>query len=62
MDFGTSTPFSVAGVPISQNAALLEFGLGYSPLPNMTLGLYYAGQLGCAAQENSVNGTIGFKF
>ena len=59
---GTTTPFSVAGVPINQNAAIVEVGLGYSPLPDISLGLYYAGQLGSDAQENSINGTIGFKF
>ena len=59
---GTFTPFSVAGVPINQNAALVEVGIGYSPLPSVTLGIYYAGQLAPNAQENSLNGTVGFKF
>jgi len=59
---GTATPFSVSGVPISQNAAIVEAGLAYSPAPNLSLGLYYAGQLAPDAQENSLNGTIDFKF
>ncbi len=59
---GTATPFSVSGVPISQNAAIVEAGLAYSPAPNVSLGLYYAGQLAPNAQENSLNGTVDFKF
>jgi outer membrane autotransporter protein len=58
---GTSAPFSVSGVPINQNAALVEVGLGYSPAPNVTLGLYYSGQLAPTAQENSPSGTIALK-
>ena len=41
---------------------LSRSGLGYSPAPNVTLGLYYSGQLAPNAQENSVNGTVDFKF
>ena len=59
---GTATPFSVSGVPISQNAAIVEAGLAYSPAPNVSLGIYYAGQLAPNAQENSFNGTVDFKF
>jgi len=49
-------------VPISQNAALVEVGLGYTPAPNVTLGLYYSGQIAPNAQENSLNGTVALKF
>jgi uncharacterized protein with beta-barrel porin domain len=49
-------------VPINQNAAILEAGLAYSPAPNVSLGLYYAGQLAPNAQENGLNGTVDFKF
>jgi outer membrane autotransporter protein len=59
---GTTAPFSVSGVPISQNAALVEVGLGYTPAPNVTLGLYYSGQIAPNAQENSLNGTVALKF
>jgi len=59
---GTATPFSVSGVPISQNAAILQAGIAYSPLPNLSVGLIYAGQLAPNVQENSLNGTIDFKF
>ena len=48
--------------PISQNAAIVEAGLGYSPAPNVSLGIYYAGQLAPNAQENSFNGTVDLKF
>jgi len=59
---GTATPFSVSGVPINQDAAILELGLGYSPAPDITLGLHYSGQLAPNAQENSFSGTIDLKF
>ena len=49
-------------MPISQNAAIVEAGLSYSPARNVSLGLYYAGQLAPNAQENSLNGTVDFKF
>jgi uncharacterized protein with beta-barrel porin domain len=59
---GTTAPFSVSGVPINENAALVEVGLGYVPAPNVTLGLYYSGQFAPNAPENSLNGTIALKF
>ncbi|HEX7198760.1 MAG TPA: autotransporter outer membrane beta-barrel domain-containing protein, partial [Dongiaceae bacterium] len=59
---GTAAPFSVSGVPISQNAAILQAGLAYSPLRNLSLGLTYAGQLAPNVQENSLNGTIDIRF
>jgi outer membrane autotransporter protein len=59
---GASTPFAVSGAPINQNSAIVELGLGYSPAPNVTFGLYYSGQLGAEAQENSLSGTVNLKF
>jgi outer membrane autotransporter protein len=59
---GTATPFSVSGVPINADAAIPQAGLAYSPLPNLSLGLTYAGQLAPNAQENSLSGTIDFRF
>jgi hypothetical protein len=38
------------------------FGRRNTPVPNVTLGLYYSGQIAPNAQENSFNGTIALKF
>jgi outer membrane autotransporter protein len=59
---GTATPFSVSGVPINENAAIVQAGIAYAPLPGLSLGITYAGQLAPNAQENSFNGTVDFKF
>jgi fibronectin-binding autotransporter adhesin len=52
LSFIGSDGFSVAGVPIAQNAAVLEAGLDVSLGAQATLGIAYAGQFGDGVTQN----------
>ncbi|MDQ0390654.1 autotransporter domain-containing protein [Labrys monachus] len=57
-----SSPFSVAGVPIAQDAAVVEAGLGAAVTQTMTVDIAYTGQFGKDTQDQGVHGTVGWKF
>ncbi|MBB4000888.1 autotransporter domain-containing protein [Aureimonas pseudogalii] len=54
--------FTVSGVPIAEDAAIVELGLGIDVAPNATLGLHYAGQFANDATDNGVRATFEVKF
>ncbi len=54
--------FTVAGVPIARDAALLSAGVDMHVGPNVTVGISYIGQLAGNAQDNSVTGTFSWKW
>ena len=56
------TAFTVAGVPIARDAALVNAGADLALNPRATVGLAYVGQLSGRDQDNSVNGTFRWKF
>lgn len=60
--FAGSQPFTVAGVPVAENAALVEAGLDLSLSSALTVSLFYAGQLASDAQENMVKGGLTLRF
>jgi outer membrane autotransporter protein len=71
--FGNATPktqlafaggeaFTVAGVPIAKNAAVLDAGLDFAIGKNTTLGASYNGQLGSRANDHSARATLAAKF
>lgn len=71
--FGDATPqstpayavgnaFTVAGVPIARNAALVEAGVDVRVAKNATLGLSYSGQLASGSQQHGVKANFSFKF
>ncbi|MFG1393000.1 autotransporter-associated beta strand repeat-containing protein [Xanthobacter agilis] len=57
-----STPFSVAGVPVATDAAVIEAGLSYTVLPGANLSLQYNGQIASSASENAFTGRFEVKF
>lgn len=59
---GGSSPFTVAGLPIARNAALVEAGLDLAIGPSATLGLSYNGQLAADAQDHSFKGVLAVRF
>lgn len=59
---GSTAPFTVSGVPLSRNAAILDAGIFYHPAPAISLSVYYTGQLAPAAQENNITGAISVTF
>ncbi|MDF2995130.1 MAG: hypothetical protein K0R27_767 [Xanthobacteraceae bacterium] len=57
-----SLPFVVTGVPIAEDAVVVEAGFDYAILPNTVLGIAYSGQLADEATDNSVKGSLVVKF
>src|SRR5690606_18518301 len=45
LSFAGSDFFAIAGVPIAEDAAVIEAGLGLELAPNATLGVAYQGQI-----------------
>lgn len=60
--FAGSDPFSIAGIPIAKDAALIEAGLDLTITPDATIGLSYQGQLASGAKQNGFNATLNVKF
>jgi uncharacterized protein with beta-barrel porin domain len=56
------TAFTIAGVPIARDAALVDAGADLALNSRATIGVAYVGQLAGRDQDNSVNGTFRLKF
>jgi outer membrane autotransporter protein len=56
------TPFSIAGVPLARDAALVEAGLDLQVTAQVKVGVFYAGQLANRAQDNAVKGNFSWRF
>jgi outer membrane autotransporter protein len=59
---GTGAGFSVAGLPIASNAALVEGGLDWRFSPQAKLGVSYQGELAAQAQTHTVKGAFTWNF
>ncbi|WP_425104884.1 autotransporter-associated beta strand repeat-containing protein [Ancylobacter sp.] len=59
---GGLTPFTVSGVPVAEDALLLEAGLSYALSPNAQIGATYAGQLSGDASQNTFTAQFSLKF
>ena len=57
-----SSPFTVGGVPIAEDAALVEVGLDLQLLPLATFGVAYGGQFGDGATDQSFTANLSVKF
>lgn len=71
--FGDTTPgstlafagagaFTVLGVPIAQDSAVVDAGVEVNLAPNVDLGVSYGGQFGAGAFDQSVRGTLNIRF
>ncbi|MCZ8546090.1 autotransporter outer membrane beta-barrel domain-containing protein [Mesorhizobium qingshengii] len=60
--FAGGGDFTIAGVPISRDAMLVEAGFDVQLAQNATLGLSYAGQFGPDAFDNGFKANLGVKF
>jgi subtilase-type serine protease len=58
----TGTGFTVTGVPIARDSALVEAGLDLAINRNATLGVSYVGQLGDGVQDHAVKGRAVWRF
>jgi outer membrane autotransporter protein len=59
---GTGTGFTIAGVPIARDSALVDAGFDLAVTANATLGLSYVGQLADGAQDHAVRGKAVWRF
>jgi outer membrane autotransporter protein len=72
--FGDTTPevalafsqygigMGISGVPIAQDTALIEAGIGVALAPDATLSLSYQGQLAGDARDNGLKGSFDWRF
>ncbi|MGC2336931.1 MAG: hypothetical protein WA625_14300, partial [Pseudolabrys sp.] len=59
---GTGTAFSVAGVPVARNSALVDAGFDWRFTPQAKLGLSYLGELAADAQTHAIKGAFTWDF
>jgi outer membrane autotransporter protein len=59
---GTGTAFSVAGVPVARNSALVEGGFDWRFTPQAKLGVSYLGELAASAQTHAIKGAFTWDF
>ncbi|MBD9628100.1 autotransporter-associated beta strand repeat-containing protein [Ensifer sp. ENS06] len=59
---GGGDAFSIAGVPIARDVAVVEAGLDYALSPTATLGVTYAGQFGSDVSDQSARVNLNVKF
>jgi outer membrane autotransporter protein len=58
----TGAAFSIAGVPIARDAALVEAGLDWRFSPWAKLGAFYQGELAAHAQTHAFKGVFNWQF
>lgn len=62
MAFPGGSAFTIAGVPMAGDAALIDLGLDLNFTPSATLGLAYGGQFGAASIDQTIKGTLNVQF
>ncbi|MDP9632166.1 UNVERIFIED_ORG: outer membrane autotransporter protein [Ensifer adhaerens] len=60
--FSSASTFTIAGVPIAEDAAVLEAGLDFALTPDANLGLIYAGQFGSGVSDQTFKANLSLKF
>ncbi len=58
----TGAPFTIAGVPIARDSALIDAGFDLDVTANIRLGVGYVGQLARDAQDHAVKGGLRVRF
>ncbi len=56
------SPFTVSGLPIAEDALVMDVGLDVAITETASLGVFYSAQLSDGAQDQSVRGTLNWKF
>lgn len=62
MSFDGSQPFTVAGTPLSRDAAVVALGVDMAMSKSATLGLAYSGQFGNGNQQNTGTVNVSWRF
>jgi len=60
--FEGGTPFTIAGLPIAEDALVVDVGVDVAVSANATLGLAYSGQFGDDSEDQKVRGSFGLHF
>ena len=56
------SPFTITGVPIAKDSAVIEAGLDFDIRANVRLGLSYSGQLASRAEDHAIKGNLLWRF
>jgi len=62
MAFAGGTPFTISGVPLAKNVAVVEAGLDFAITPSSTLSVSYGGQFGSGVRDQGVKANLSVKF
>jgi outer membrane autotransporter protein len=62
VSFQNGKAFTVAGVPVAENAAVLDLGFDFAVGTDTTLGVSYSGQFGSGVTDNGVRVDFRMKF
>lgn len=60
--FSAGDAFTIAGVPIARDAAVIEAGLHLDLAPGATFGISYTGQIASDAHDHGLNATLAITF
>jgi fibronectin-binding autotransporter adhesin len=60
--FATGSSFTVTGVPLAEDVAVVEAGIETLLQSNLTLGANYAGQFGSGVKDHGFKVSLGWKF
>lgn len=60
--FAGSSPFTVSGIPLAQNVAVVEAGLETILSDELTLGVSYSGQFGSGISDHGLRGNLNWNF
>ncbi|QGW82579.1 autotransporter-associated beta strand repeat-containing protein [Variovorax paradoxus] len=60
--FAGSIPFTLAGVPLARNVAVVEAGVDMQLRPNLTLGASYSGQFGGGLKDHGFKASLNWAF
>jgi len=58
----TGAPFTVSGVPLARDAALVEAGVDLRINAQVTLAVFYSGNLAGNVQDNAIQGNVRWRF
>ncbi|WP_322516533.1 autotransporter domain-containing protein [Rhodopseudomonas palustris] len=59
---GAGAAFNISGIPLAQNAALIEGGLDFVMTSQATIGISYVSQIAESAQDHSIKGNLLVRF
>ena len=60
--FAGSIPFTISGVPLAKNVAVLEAGVETQLRPNLKLGAAYSGQFGGGLKDHGFKAILNWTF